>query len=409
MHTFIPRQESDHSCHDSCPSALRLFPAQDGGIARIRKPGSLFTPAELHFLGEAAAHYGDGFLHLSNRSHPQLRGVRKGDMHQGLIADIAAAGLLPHPTHDSVRTILVSPLHHSEGPSADSLARLVDELDQALCACPAVADLSGRTIIALDNGSGDVCYERPDLGAVAQPNGSWMILLAAAPTPLTCAQNHLVEILAAAAQYHAEFPRQQWRMVDEEQCRETILMQLREHYSRQLTELKDADVSLPPRFQPTAGITADTVVATIPFGRMTAEAAQELAGFGYSVRFTPWHSVAIYGVSAAARDDLCTALTRLGMSVDPRHPANWISACGGQPGCRRAHADVRGDAWQQMHSSDYQPGVRIHYVGCARRCGHPNAQHWERLATAQGEYVETLMDADGRTPVTSGGHQLHEL
>lgn len=77
VHTFIPRQESDHSCHDSCPSTLRLFAAHDGGIARIRKPGSLFTPAELRFLGDAAVHYGDGFLYLSDRSHPQLRGVRK--------------------------------------------------------------------------------------------------------------------------------------------------------------------------------------------------------------------------------------------------------------------------------------------------------------------------------------------
>ncbi|MDU7193842.1 hypothetical protein [Lawsonella clevelandensis] len=124
-------------------------------------------------------------------------------------------------------------------------------------------------------------------------------------------------------------------------------------------------------------------------------AAQELAGFGYSVRFTPWHTVVIYDVSEAARDDLCTALTRLGMSIDPHHPANWIGACGGKPGCRRAHTDVRADAWRLMCSPDYQPGVRIHYAGCARWCGHPNEQHWERLATAQGEYVERLMDADG--------------
>ena len=233
VHTFIPRQESDHSCHDSCPSTLRLFAAHDGGIARIRKPGSLFTPAELRFLGDAAVHYGDGFLDLSDRSHPQLRGVRKGDRHQRLIADIAEAGLLPRPSHDSVRTILVSPLPYAGGPSADTLDRLVDQLDQALCASPAVADLSGRTIIALDNGSGDVCYERPDLGAVAQPNGHWMLMLAAVPTPLTCTHNDLVEVLAAAAQYYAEFPRQQWRMVDEEHCRETIMMRLQDSYPQQ--------------------------------------------------------------------------------------------------------------------------------------------------------------------------------
>lgn len=409
MPTFIPRQESDHSCHDSCPSTLRLFAAQDGGIMRIRKPGSLFTPTELRFLGHAAAHYGDGFLHLSNRSHPQLRGIEAGDMHRRLVAEVEAIGLLPHPTHDSVRTIIVSPLPHTGSLSVDGLNSLVDDLDQALCARPAVVGLSGRTITALDNGSGDVCYERPDLGAVAQPNGTWMLILAAAPTPFTCTREDLVDILASAAEYYAEYPRRQWRMMDEDHCRETILTRLQERYSPKLIRHNRKDVAFPPRTQPTAGISEDTVVAAIPFGQMAAEAAQELAEFDCTVRFTPWHSVVIYGVSDDARDGVLATLSGFDMSVDPQHPANWVSACGGQPGCRRALADVRADAWAHMQSPAYQAGVRIHYAGCARRCGHPNTQHWERLATAQGGYVETLMGADGRTPLTTEGQQPYEL
>ena len=71
------------------------------------------------------------------------------------------------------------------------------------------------------------------LGLWHSPNGHWMLMLAAVPTPLTCTHNDLVEVLAVAAQYYAEFPRQQWRMVDEEHCRETIMMRLQEGYPQQ--------------------------------------------------------------------------------------------------------------------------------------------------------------------------------
>lgn len=119
-------------------------------------------------LADVATTYGDGDLHLTARANLQLRGLPLADgvLPGEVVAAIAATGLLPHPTHELVRNVMVSPLSGISGGVAD-LRDLAHAFDDLLCADPALADLPGRFLVVLDDGRGDLQGRTLDLGAMA--------------------------------------------------------------------------------------------------------------------------------------------------------------------------------------------------------------------------------------------------
>ncbi|MET0797943.1 MAG: precorrin-3B synthase, partial [Rhodococcus sp. (in: high G+C Gram-positive bacteria)] len=116
------------SVPDGCPGALSTHRAADGPLARIRLPGGLVLPEQMQVLAEAAAELGDGSLELTSRGNIQVRAVSDPDE---LANRLAAAGLLPSPTHERVRNILASPLSGRVGGLTD-VRGLVGELDAAV-------------------------------------------------------------------------------------------------------------------------------------------------------------------------------------------------------------------------------------------------------------------------------------
>ncbi len=101
---------------DACPGALQVHQAADGALARIRLPGGMITAAQLEALAHTATEFADGTLELTARGNLQLRGIRD----TAAVADaVAAAGLLPSPTHERVRNIVASPLSGRVGGLAD--------------------------------------------------------------------------------------------------------------------------------------------------------------------------------------------------------------------------------------------------------------------------------------------------
>jgi precorrin-3B synthase len=156
----VPARNSDI---DACPGALRLHSAADGPLARVRLPGGLLTGERLAVLAELCAEFGDGHLELTSRANVQLRALRSADP-AVLAARLSAAGLLPSETHETVRNVVAPPL-------ADiTLRTLVEQLDVALCADPALAALPGRFLFAV----GAVSLAA-DLAAV--PTGSEFTIL----------------------------------------------------------------------------------------------------------------------------------------------------------------------------------------------------------------------------------------
>ncbi len=148
---------------------LRLFEAADGHLARVRLPGGLLSAAGLRALAGAAHELGDGRLELTSRGNVQLRGLTSTDGAE-LGERLYAAGLWPSETHELVRNIVASPFAGLDG--GVELVGLVRALDEALCADPRMAALSGRFLFGLDDGRGDVAALAPDVLAVVGPDSA---------------------------------------------------------------------------------------------------------------------------------------------------------------------------------------------------------------------------------------------
>ena len=163
-----PTAHPQRSRRDRCPGVFRPWPADDGGLVRLRLIGGRLPGESLGALGEVARTYGDGDLHLTKRANLQLRAmpVTDGRLPDDVVEAIAATGLLPSRTHELVRNVLVSPATGLAGGRTD-LRPLAAELDRLLCDDPGLAGLPGRFLFVLDDGRGDLAARGCDLGLVA--------------------------------------------------------------------------------------------------------------------------------------------------------------------------------------------------------------------------------------------------
>jgi len=153
---------------DLCPGVLRPWPAEDGGLVRLRLVGGRVSAEQLASLADVAASYGDGLLHLTARANLQLRGMPLADgaLDAEVVEALIGTGLVPHPTHELVRNVMVSPLTGINGGVAD-LRALATAYDDLLCADPRLAALPGRFLTVLDDGRGDLQARSLDLGVMA--------------------------------------------------------------------------------------------------------------------------------------------------------------------------------------------------------------------------------------------------
>jgi precorrin-3B synthase len=154
---------------DRCPGVVHPWPADDGGLVRIRVPGGRVPTAALRALAVVAEEYGDGRIRVTGRANLQVRGMPLspgGLLEDAALAALEATGLLPSRTHDRVRNVLVSPQTGLAGGRAD-LRPVLAALDALLLADTTLAGLPGRFLFTLDDGRGDLADKHLDLGLVA--------------------------------------------------------------------------------------------------------------------------------------------------------------------------------------------------------------------------------------------------
>lgn len=149
---------------DRCPGVLRPWPAEDGNLVRLRLSGGRLPAASLSALHAVATAYGDGHVRVTGRANLQLRGL--GPVTDEVVGAIEDTGLLPSRSHELARNLMLSPQSGLAGGRAD-LRPLVAELDDRLCAAPALAALPGRFLFVLDDGRGDLLDRPVDVGLVA--------------------------------------------------------------------------------------------------------------------------------------------------------------------------------------------------------------------------------------------------
>jgi precorrin-3B synthase len=198
---------SERTHVDRCPGVLRPWIAADGAIVRLRLVGGVVPSSSLARLLAIAEEHADGTVLLTKRTNLQLRGIdhADGEVPAPLVDALAEAGLLPSPSHELVRNIMVSPLTGRVGGLAD-LRGTALELDRLLCAEPALAGLAGRFLFVLDDGRGDVGHRTLDLGVTAVDAGhaqlrigthGWGPVLPLADVPAALVE-HALRFLAAA-------------------------------------------------------------------------------------------------------------------------------------------------------------------------------------------------------------------
>ncbi|GAB7052064.1 precorrin-3B synthase [Catenuloplanes indicus] len=434
---------------DACPTALQVHAAADGGLARVRIPGGVITADQARVLARAARDLGDGHLDQTSRGNLQLRALPPGAEIE-LGARLADAGLLPSATHERARNIVASPLSGLDGATLIDVRPLIDALDRALLASPALAALSGRFLFALDDGRGDVAALRADVCLAATNTTEFALLLngvdhglrvpitagANSPAPAGANSSAPAEangpgpaeangpasaeatlsggaqvagvMVAAAEAFLAERAAQGsagWRMSEIDQGADRVAARLGATVAARLgaTAAAVTPAWTPP--DPPAGVItgatgATALAAIIPLGRISATQLDLLAAVAAEgageLRCTPWRGVVIPGLPDAAR---LPALAAAGLAVDKHSPWYGMTACAGRPGCAKSRADVRADATTvALGLPQTAPGpLPVHWAGCERGCGHPATPHVRVLAEPGGYRV----DVPGRTPAVA--------
>ena len=146
----------------------------------MRIPGGILTGRQWQALIAAADELGNGHLELTSRGNLQLRGLKVGD-EVSLATRLQNAGLLPSLAHERVRNLLASPLTGRDGAGQMDVRPLIAEFDRELCARPALDELSGRFLFALDDGRGDVLAAEPDIADTPASPHTLQLLLAGQP------------------------------------------------------------------------------------------------------------------------------------------------------------------------------------------------------------------------------------
>ncbi|MGE2833396.1 precorrin-3B synthase [Mycobacterium sp. SMC-4] len=361
--------------NDACPGALQTHTAADGELARVRLPGGMLTAAQLEAMALAALEHGSSTLELTSRGNLQIRGVRD----TGAVADaLAAAGLLPSPTHERVRNIVASPLSGRAGGVGDVRAA-VTALDAAIRADERLAQLPGRFLFGLDDGRGDVSGLAPDVGVHVLDEVTAAVLLCGRDTGVRVACTGMVAALTDLAHRFLDVRGKAWRVAE----LDDPAVLLTDHRPS-----APSGATWPVRTRPPVGWIEQrdgrvTLGAAVPLGVLDAQVARFLAAVDAPVAVTPWRSVLLFDLDEDVADTALRVLAPMGLVFDENSPWLGVSACTGIPGCARSAADVRADAAAAVDEPVAAEVTHRHYVGCERACGSP-ASAQVLLATGEG-------------------------
>ncbi|TXS21621.1 cobalamin biosynthesis protein CobG [Streptomyces sp. ms191] len=431
---------------DACPGALRLHPADDGRLARLRLPAGILTAHQTQVLARAAQTLGDGRISVTSRGNVELRGLGEGCGTE-LAELLSDAGLLPSAAHERIRNIVASPLAGADGIGCGDVQLWARELDGLLCGETWTTALSGRFLFALDDGRGDVGGLGADVtlfsaGPAAGSSADDVFVRVGRRTSRVARADAARAALAAADAFLAAARSAgtgAWRV---KELPEGVEPDLADALRRAGVPARPADdvrapgraAAAPPHAPagpvatrtgpvgttrpafagPLPGVFGDPVTGahavsvSVHLGRLTAAQLRALApepapagGGDGELRLTPWRGAVVTGFGdRAAAETRLASLAEAGLLTRADSPWLGVGACTGRPGCAKSLADVRADATPGRGAG----GLPVQFSGCERRCGHPHGttggtrpRTWvDVVATADGHYL-----VDGRpTPRT---------
>jgi precorrin-3B synthase len=376
--------------------------AADGLLARVRLPGGAVSALQLRELSACASELGSGAIELTSRANIQIRGL---DAASAFAERIAVAGLLPSIAHERVRNIVASPFSGRGPVGLLDTQPLVEALDRTLCARPRLADLPGRFLFAMDDGTGDVAKLGADItfaartpaGPEPEARATGGVLLAGVDVGLGVAADEAVALMIAAAEAFLderdELQGGAWRIGELPDGPARIAARLGRTATGVPSPIPPAPAS------PRVGVVGQrdgrvALEVVVPLGRLSAAQARVLADAAESVRLTPWRTVVLLDLTPAEADRAATLLDATGLVTDPASPWVGVTACTGRPGCAKALSDVQEDARRWVADQENTPEMPVHWAGCERRCGLPRGPVVVMVANADG-YEQTVITGDG--------------
>ncbi len=392
----------------ACPGLLRIVPAKDGGICRIKLPCGRLQAGAAEALALAAHGYSGGVLEATNRANLQIRGVHPG-REQALIAELLVIGLgAATPGADDVRNLMVSPAAGLDPSALQDVRPLATRLLALLEDNPRFHVLSPKFALLLDGGEA--------LAMLDHPNDIWLAAMEPGKDGLFafglagCPPREASDTPALAAVPGARVPALVEALLDlfleraaPQQARmrdllgslgaDQLLAELRQRLPFPLQDAggwrRAATDLCPIGVLPQAQAGLWLVGALPPLGRLQAGqllALAELArrhGDG-SLHMTPWQSVLLPNVPERETAPLLAGLAALGLCTEADAPLARLQACTGSAGCAKGLADTKADALTL--AATLPDGARVHLCGCPRSCAAAHVAPLTLLATGDGHY-----------------------
>lgn len=385
----------------ACPGLLRIVPARDGGLCRVKLPGGRLTAAQARAIAAASTRWASGVLELTNRANLQLRGVR-ADGAAALVAELQAAGLGPaDPAADDVRNLLLSPSAGRDPQQLRDVRPLAAELLALLEGDRRLHGLSAKFALQLDGGEALARLDHPhDVWLSARAEG---YVLGLAGTPADAPLGLIPagrEVATVATLLHRFLD-----LADPEQSRMRQLLA-----QRPVEELLAGLGLLPTKSHPRAPAEIAGRLGSHPqrqsglfwvgaqpaLGRLPAKSLATVADLAEhhgngDLHLTPWQGLLLPDVPVDQAAKLLAALATLELITDPAAPLARLVACTGSQGCAKGQADTKGDA---LRLAERLPaGVEVHLSGCPRSCALAGQAPHTLLAMAPGRYDLFVRDA----------------
>jgi precorrin-3B synthase len=396
---------------------LRIVPALDGGICRIKLAGGSINAAQAHAVAHAAQTYAHGVIEATNRANLQIRGI--GDQQTALIDTLLAAGLGPNnPDSDDVRNLMLSPVAGLDPHMLLDVRPLAAQILTALENNPRFHDLSPKFALLLDGGEAMMMLEHPHDVWLSAFNVDGHIMLGfglagcpAEDSPLAAvpAANGL-ELVLAVLELFLDLARpEQVRM--RHLLAEVPAQQLLENLQQRLNVELRADQKVIAWRRPAVrsnqhlGIYPQqqtgkvAVGGAVPLGRldpvMLNTVAQLATEFGDgSLRLTPWQSLLLPNVPSEQGAQVLTALQAAGLLCSVEQPLAQIIACTGSTDCAKGQSDTKADA-RLLAGQLQRSGVSraVHLSACKRSCAAAHLASVTLLAVSPGHYDLYFRDA----------------
>ncbi len=395
----------------ACPGLLRIVPALDGGICRIKLNGGLISAAQAEAVASAAERFAGGVIEATNRANLQIRGI--GSEQTALIDSLLAAGLGPRTAAgDDVRNLMLSPSAGIDRQMLLDTRPLAEQILTSLQSHERFHQLSAKFAVQLDGGEGLAMLEHPhDLWLSAVEHEGECVLafgLAGCPTQtpsgaVRLENGHALVIAVLELFLNLARPDQtRMRHLLAEYPVAGFVAQVAERVPL-LPIVSEPRVTNSSVLHIGAHPQRETgrvyVGATPPLGRLdpamlrgAAQLARE-RGDG-SLRFTPWQSLLLPDIHERDAAEVIHSLENLRLRCSADDALAHLIACTGSAGCGKGLSDTKGDALQlatllQRHGQV----LDVHLSGCARSCAAAHITPATLLAVSPGHYDLYFRDA----------------